>query len=225
METPVIHPTLSLMNETRSGRRNLLSMALFAALALVAGFVVPAQNSAAHSSKAAGKIVKVVIKTELGDAVVEVDEEHAPITAANFLQYVDQKFYDGGSFFRATTPENQKEKPVPIEVIQGGPSEAKAGQDYPAIKLERTSVTGLKHVNGAISMARGEADSATISFFICINDQPGLDFGGKRNPDGQGFAAFGKVVSGMDVIKKIQMSPEKGEGLTPPIKIISIRRQ
>jgi peptidyl-prolyl cis-trans isomerase A (cyclophilin A) len=225
MESIVVRQTLDLKNEKRSGCRKVLSTAMFVTSMLLTGLVVFAQNSVARTSKPAGKSVNVVIKTESGDIVVEIDGEHAPITAANFLHYVDQRLYDGGSFFRSTTPDNQKEKPVPIEVIQGGPAEAKASKDYPAIKLERTSVTGLKHVNGAISMARGEADSATISFFICINDQPGLDYGGKRNPDGQGFAAFGKVISGMDVVKKIQMSPEKGEALTPPVKIISIRRQ
>ena len=85
-------------------------------------------------------------------------------------------------------------------------------------------MTGLKHVDGAISMARAKPGSATSSFFICVNDQPELDFGGKRNPDGQGFAAFGRVVKGMDVVRAIQALPAQGQQLAPPVKIISVRR-
>ena len=103
---------------------------------------------------------------------------------------------------------------------------------FPPIALERTSVTGLLHKDGAISMARGMPDSATSGWFICINDQPSLDFGGARNPDGQGFAAFGRVVSGMDVVRKIQQAPSsadrktntEAQRLTPPIKIIKVAR-
>jgi peptidyl-prolyl cis-trans isomerase A (cyclophilin A) len=169
-------------------------------------------------------IVRVLVKTEAGDFIVELDSKRAPITTSNYLRYVDGKFYDGGSFFRTTTPENQKQKPIGIEVIQAGTAEVKGRAEFPAIPLERTNVTGLKHVDGAISMARGGPDTATSSFFICIGDQPSLDFGGKRNPDGQGFAAFGKVVRGMEVVRKIQMSPAQGEMLKPPVKITSISR-
>ena len=91
--------------------------------------------------------------------------------------------------------------------------------------METTKQTGLHHTNGTISMARGAPASATSSFFICINDQPSLDFGGKRNPDGQGFAAFGKVTKGMDVVKKIQqLYPDQGQYFKPPVTIISIDR-
>src|SRR5437867_4887633 len=89
--------------------------------------------------------------------------------------------------------DNQPDSPVKIEVIQAGVSAEHAGGGFPPIPLERTSVTGLRHTDGAISMARGQPDSATSGWFICINDQPSLDFGGARNPDGQGFAAFGRV--------------------------------
>jgi peptidyl-prolyl cis-trans isomerase A (cyclophilin A) len=85
-------------------------------------------------------------------------------------------------------------------------------------------MTGLKHLDGTISMARGGPGTAASSFFFCINDQPELDYGGRRNPDGQGFAAFGRVVRGMDVVRAIQALPAKGQQLTPPIKIISVRR-
>jgi peptidyl-prolyl cis-trans isomerase A (cyclophilin A) len=108
---------------------------------------------------------------------------------------------------------------------------AKAG--FPPITLERTNVTGILHKDGVISMARGAPDSATSGWFICINDQPSLDFGGQRNPDGQGFAAFGRVVSGMDVVRKIQLAPSsatrttntEAQRLTPPIKILKVARQ
>ena len=100
--------------------------------------------------------------------------------------------------------DNQPDSPVKIEVIQAGVNADRAKDGFPAIPIERTSVTGLRHTDGAISMARGQPDSATSGWFICINDQPSLDFGGARNPDGQGFAAFGRVVQGMDVVRKIQ---------------------
>jgi peptidyl-prolyl cis-trans isomerase A (cyclophilin A) len=101
---------------------------------------------------------------------------------------------------------------------------AKAKKEFPPIKLERTRDTKLAHKNGTISMARDGPDTATSDFFICIGDQPELDFGGKRNPDGQGFAAFGKVIKGMEVVKKIQAAPSKDQSLQPPIKIGRLRR-
>jgi peptidyl-prolyl cis-trans isomerase A (cyclophilin A) len=165
---------------------------------------------------------KVLIKTELGDIIVEIFADKAPITAANFLKYVDNKLYDGTAFFRTVTMDNQPKDEIKIEVIQGG--QLANDKEFPAIPLERTSVTGLKHIDRAISMARGGPDSATSSFFFCVGDQPELDFGGRRNKDGQGFAAFGKVVAGMDVVRKIHQSPKENQSLKPPIKIISIAR-
>jgi peptidyl-prolyl cis-trans isomerase A (cyclophilin A) len=120
---------------------------------------------------------------------------------------------------------NQQDNPVKIEVIQAGVSAAHADDGFPPIPLERTSVTGLQHTDGTISMARGQPDSATSGWFICINDQPALDFGGARNPDGQGFAAFGRVVQGMDVVRKIQQAPNaEAQRLTPPIRIVKAAR-
>jgi peptidyl-prolyl cis-trans isomerase A (cyclophilin A) len=167
----------------------------------------------------------VVIQTEKGDIVIEVDAAKAPVTAANFLRYVDGKFYDGGRFHRTVTLANQPNDKVRIQVIQADANPGKAKQAFAPIALERTSKTGLKHKNGTISMARDKPDSATFDFFICIGDQPELDFGGKRNPDGQGFAAFGRVVKGMEVVKKIQMAPAKGQVLTPAVKIVKVRRK
>jgi peptidyl-prolyl cis-trans isomerase A (cyclophilin A) len=172
-----------------------------------------------------GAMTRVRVETSMGVIVLEVDGAKAPATAANFLKYVDAGHYDGGTFHRTVTMGNQPDSPVKIEVIQAGVAEAKAKEGFGPIALERTSVTGLKHVNGAISMARGMPDSASSGWFICINDQPELDFGGKRNPDGQGFAAFGRVVEGMDVVRKIQTAPNKTlQQLTPPIQIIKAAR-
>jgi peptidyl-prolyl cis-trans isomerase A (cyclophilin A) len=167
--------------------------------------------------------VRVVIQTELGNIEVEIYAVKAPITAANFLQYVDGGFYDGGVVHRTVKPDNQPNNAVKIEVIQASLNPEK--KSFAPIQLERTKQTGLKHVNGAISMARSTPDSATSDFFICIGDQPELDFGGKRNPDGQGFAAFGKVTKGMEVVKKLQQAPAAGQRLKPPLKILSLKRK
>ena len=164
-------------------------------------------------------MVVVVLTTGLGKIELQLDQAHAPLATANFIQYVSDGFFDGGGFFRTVTSTNQPLDKVKIAVIQAtaNPERKETG---PPIKLERTSVTGLKHKDGTVSMARSAPDTATIDFFICIGDQPELDFGGKRNPDGQGFAAFGKVVNGMDIVRKIHQSKAQGQQLTPPIKIL-----
>jgi peptidyl-prolyl cis-trans isomerase A (cyclophilin A) len=122
--------------------------------------------------------------------------------------------------------DNQPKDAVKIEVIQAGIDPARDKEVTETIALERTSVTGLRHVDGTVSTPRLKPDSARTGFFICINDQPELDFGGKRNPDGQGFAAFGRVVRGMDVVRRIQMAPNTdAQNLTPPIAIVSAKRR
>jgi peptidyl-prolyl cis-trans isomerase A (cyclophilin A) len=179
------------------------------------------------------KPVLVVFETELGAITVAIDVEHAPVTSANFLKYVDGKFYDGGVFNRSVRPDNTVRHDVEIQVVQVQSDPARAREMFPAIPIERTSVTGLHHTDGTLSMARSSPDSAQASFSIMIGDQLSLDFGGARNADGQGFAAFGKVVAGMDVVRKIHQSKtsETGRGsyrtetLDPPIKIISARRK
>jgi peptidyl-prolyl cis-trans isomerase A (cyclophilin A) len=125
-------------------------------------------------------------------------------------------------FFRVCTPENEKERTIKIQVIQGG--EVSEAKQFEPISIETTKQTGIRHHDGTLSMARDAPNSATSSFFICINDQPELDFAGKRNPDGQGFAAFGKVKKGMKVVKKIQSQKEKDQRLIIPVVIQSIRR-
>ena len=168
--------------------------------------------------------VRVLLTTEAGEIEIEVDTARAPITAANFLKYVDARLFDGGVFHRTVRPDNQQEKPVKIDVIQARANRERLAEFPPAIPLERTNVTKILHKDGTISMARAEPDTGRSEFFICVGDQPSLDFGGARNPDGQGFAAFGRVVRGMDVVRKIQMSAAKGETLTPSIRIVSARR-
>ncbi|MFT3913037.1 MAG: peptidylprolyl isomerase [Anaeromyxobacteraceae bacterium] len=171
---------------------------------------------------AATKPVHVVMTTGLGELELAVDVAHAPVTAKNFLRYVEAGHYDGGRFHRTVTlkPDNQPNNKVKIEVIQGGVAPEQEAKGWPAIGLERTTKTGLRHLDGTISMARAEPDSATSDFFVCVGPQPELDFGGKRNPDGQGFAAFGQVVKGMDVVRKIQAAPADGQTLTPAVRIL-----
>lgn len=189
----------------------------------ILSFVLCAGLAAADEPKAA-KPVRVRIETDKGDIELELDAAKAPNTVANFLKYVDGKFYDGGQFHRTVTPDNQPDNKVKIEVIQGGINPKKMKDEFKPIKLERTKDTGVKHKDGTISMARDGPDTATSDFFICISDQPELDFGGKRNPDGQGFAAFGRVTKGMDVVKKIQASAAKRQTLEPAITIKKIAR-
>jgi len=182
---------------------------------------------AAAQDLQAGEVL-VRIETALGAIDIAVDTKRAPITAANFLKYVDGGFYDGGRFHRATRPDNYTptppDKPA-MEIIQGGINPERRRDAFPPIPLERTSVTGLKHVIGTVSMARTPAaDSARSDFFICLDDQPSLDFGGKRFDDGQGGGAFGRVLKGMDVVRKIQQQPVEKQALTPPVTIVRISR-
>ena len=175
----------------------------------------------------ADKNPKVFISTEMGDIIIELYADKAPITVANFLQYVDSEKFNGvACFYRVVRPDNQPNNPIKIEVIQGGfatDSLIEKKQLLP-IKHETTNETGVLHLDGTISMARLEPGTASSEFFICIGDQPELDFGGKRNPDGQGFAAFGRVIEGMDVVKKIQQLEDKDQYLKKPVFIIEILR-
>lgn len=166
--------------------------------------------------------IKCEIETSLGTILIELYPDKAPITVSNFLTYVNNGLYDNSSFFRVCTPENEADREIRIEVIQGGNVEET--KSYPPIKIETTEQTGIKHFNGTISMARSEPDTATSQFFICIKDQPELDFRGKRNPDGQGFAAFGKVIQGMDIVLNIQKQKDEDQYLINPIVIKTINR-
>ena len=167
---------------------------------------------------------RVAIETQAGPMLLELDLANAPISTCNFLGYVSRGDYDTGSFFRTVVRATNTANPNPIDVIQAATEHGSDDDSQPPIPLERTRDTGLRHTAGTISMARDGPDSATSSFFIVTQDTPSLDFGGARNPDGQGFAAFGHLVEGLDVARAIQMSPaDDEEALTPPVKITSAR--
>lgn len=165
---------------------------------------------------------KYMIETEIGNIVLEVYPEQALVTVNNFKRYVDQGLFEGASFYRVVRMDNQPKDSIKIEVIQGDFT----GKDYyfPAIFHETTEITGLKHLDGTVSMGRFEVGSTAAEFFICIGDQPELDFNGKRNPDGQGFAAFGQVLEGMDVVRKIQSGEADDQTLKKSIVINRIRK-
>jgi len=173
--------------------------------------------------------VAVTLTTALGTIEVAVDLARAPLSAGDFLKYVDRRLFDGGAFYRTVRPDNDT-NPVKIDVVQGGVTDDK--KVLPPIPHEPTNKTGLRHRDGAISIARDKPGTGTAAaFFICIGDQPELDFGGRRNPDRQGFAAFGQVIHGMDVVRAIWKSkadapygPMVAQRLTPPIEIVRARR-
>lgn len=189
----------------------------FILLILLSAFTLSCSNQSSTNPK-------VEIKTEFGNIIIELYPEKAPITCENFLKYINQNEFKGAMFYRTVTMNNQPNNDIKIEVIQGGLGFDVEESAFPPIKLETTQETGVKHLNGTISMARSEPNTATTEFFICINNQPELDFGGMRNPDGQGFAAFGQVISGMDVVEKIQSLENKNQMIIHPTKIkISLR--
>lgn len=195
-------------------RRELLSL-----LPVLAGF-------GATRAQAKGRIVRTRVVTALGSFVIAVDPRVAPVTVANYLNYVDHHELDEGSVYRIVTPGNQgPETKFKIEVVQWGmnlPDEQTPL--HPPIAHETTQQTGLRHRDGTVSMARNGPGTATSEFFICIGDQPELDFGGHRNPDGQGFAAFGQVVQGMDVVRAIYARGGAEQFLKQPIAVRTVRR-
>lgn len=151
--------------------------------------------------------VVVTMATTYGNVTIELYLDKAPLSVKNFLLYVDAGHYDGSSFYRTVRYENDYGSPK-IEVIQGGRGDAEA--PFPPIAHESTEETGILHTDGVISMARDGIGTASSEFFICIGNQPGLDFGAIRNPDKQGFAAFGRVIAGMRVVRAIHDSPSNG---------------
>ncbi len=175
--------------------------------------------------------VLVILETELGEIEVSVDVENAPVSAGDFLAYVDQGLYEGAAFYRTVMPDNDNGSPV-ISVIQGGVVDPDRG--LPPVRHETTEETGLRHRDGTISLARSDPGTGGgAAFFICLGDQPSLDHGGMRNPDGQGFAAFGQVTRGMDVVRAVHQREAAGESdsdytagqiLTDPVRIRSARR-
>jgi peptidyl-prolyl cis-trans isomerase A (cyclophilin A) len=171
-------------------------------------------------------MMTIAFFTTAGEIDIAVDPVRAPITAKNFIANVRHHAYDGATFFRTVTthPDNQPGKPagVKIDVIQAGNAPGfKAG---PPIAFEPTSVTGITHRDGTVSMARDDNPvSATTEFFICIGAQPSLDDGGHRSKDHRGFAAFGHVTRGMDVVRAIHAAHAVGQELKPPFTITNAR--
>ena len=167
---------------------------------------------------------QIEIETPQGNIILELYPKQAPITVANFLKYIDENRLKEATFYRVVTPNNQPNSNIKIEVIQGGLYEDEHPDMLEPIAHETTQQTGILHKDGVISMARYGPGTATSEFFICVGDQPSLDFGGRRNGDGVGFAAFGKVIEGMDVVRKIQTLPAKEQYLEPRLKILSVKR-
>jgi len=201
-----------------------LLLSLFAAVPALAQ-----QAPASGQTAPKGDLVPVAIDTSLGRIVVTLDRGHAPVTTANFLHYVDTHRYDGQNFYRAMHAPDANGADGGL--IQGGIT-TDARKLYPPVAHEPTTQTGLHNVAGAISVANRGAGTATSDFFIMISDQLGLDANGPGG-DATGFAAFGHVTEGMDVVKKIWTAPvssTKGEGalkgqmLDPQIKIIKVSR-
>ncbi|MFT7031691.1 MAG: peptidyl-prolyl cis-trans isomerase A (cyclophilin A) [Cyclobacteriaceae bacterium] len=164
-----------------------------------------------------------IMNTELGEIIFEVYPKKAPVTVSNFMKYVGIGKFDGANFYRVVRMDNQPQDDIKIEVIQGNFTDTK--NDQGEIEHETTYQTGIKHENGTISMARLAPGTASLAFFICINNQPDLDYGGKRNPDGQGFAAFGKVLKGMEVVRKIQGGNADKQKLLNVVDITGIRKK
>ena len=203
--------------------------------------MIPAPAASLSTARAVKSVV-VVLETDQGDITMEIDTIQAPVTAANFLRYVDGGFYNGGEFCRSVRPDNEIRNDSPIQVIQFRINDARRGDELPPIPVERTSTTGLRHLDGTVSMARDVTPTrpgpvtATSDVFITIGAQPSLDDTGNRSPDGHGFAAFGRVIAGENVVRTIHASPTPrdtpatpragpGQTLVPAIRIIRAYRQ
>lgn len=168
----------------------------------------------------------VAISTKFGNIEVELYPEQAPETVKAFLRYVDSGYYTNSAFYRVLRDDEQPSNAPKSELIQGGlwKTNYKLSAGLPGIKHETTAQTKILHKNGVISMARLEPGTANTEFFICVGDQPGFDYGGANNADGQGYAAFGKVVKGMNVVHSIYDAPESDGEFDPLIYIFKIKR-
>lgn len=175
----------------------------------------------------ADALTKVLVSTEEGEFLLGIDEKNAPATAANFFAYVDSGHLVDSSVYRIVTMKNQPaDLEHKIEVVQWGwrASEERPEPPFPPIPHEPTSKTGLSHVDGTLSMARWAPGTAGPGFFICLGDQPELNEGGGRNPDGAGFAAFGRLLGGKETIMRLFARAEDVDYLTKPMKVHSVVR-
>jgi len=195
-------------------------------------FAQPAPTVLSEKTATAPETVKVAMQTTLGTITVAIEKQRAPITAGNFLAYVDQKRFDGSNFYRAVKIGDNDDYGMVQGGLRGDPKRV-----FKPIPHEPTNKTGLSHVNGAISMARADPGTATADFFIVIGDLPALDAhpesDAAKETDRVGYAVFGNVIAGMEVVKKILQQPRsetagegamKGQMLASPVKIINVRR-
>ena len=169
---------------------------------------------------------QVEITTRFGDFTIELYEQQAPATVAAFLSYIDSGYYDDASFYRVLVDEDQPSYAPKSNIIQGGIWKTNPSllAKIPGIPHETTAQSRLSHIDGTVSLARLAPGTANSEFFICVGDQPGYDFGGENNPDGQGYAAFGRVVQGMDVVRRMYAAPQRDGQFTPQIFITGFRR-
>ena len=191
-------------------------------------------------------MTRVRFVTDLGDILVEIFDQQAPRTARHFLSYVDEGYYNGASFYRTVrSADNQPKNDVKIDVVEAGfyndyylqamqadmiegkPYDESKGRigSHPVIGLEPTSETGIKHLDGTITLGRTSPDAVDDALVICIGEQPELDAGGRRHPDGLGFPAFGRVVAGMEVAREIYRLPAIGQKIIAEVRILSAVRE
>lgn len=168
----------------------------------------------------------IEISTRFGEIEIELYPKQAPVTVSTFLNYIDSGYYNESSFYRVLKEEDQPDYAFKSQIIQGGIWKTNPSLlvKIPGIPHETTEKTGLSHTDGTLSLARVAPGSANTEFFICVGDQLGYDFGGDNNPDGQGYAAFGRVVKGMDVVMRMYKAPQRDGQFTPHILINSIRK-
>lgn len=170
------------------------------------------------------KYPTIKIETYYGDIIVELYPEKAPKTVNAFLSFVDSGYFKNSSFYRVLKEEDQPSSAFRSELIQGGiyRSNPRLLTQQKGVPLETTKASGLKHLDGTISLARTTPNSGSTEFFICVGDQPAYDYGGGANDDGQGYSAFGRVIKGMRVVLDIHKEPNSGTDYTPAIKIKNI---
>ena len=182
-------------------------------------FAISCQQTNSHTPH-------IEIQTEKGNIELELFADKAPKTVAAFLSYIDSGFFENSNFYRVLNLENQPSNAPKTELIQGGiwKTNITKAQSIPGISHESTQQTGIKHTDGVISLARSAPGTAGTEFFICLGKQPGLDFGGENIADKQGFSAFGRVVKGMTVLRKIYRQRENEQYFKPPIAIYKMVR-
>lgn len=166
----------------------------------------------------------VIIDTRPGEIEIELYPGQAPKSVAAFLSYIKRGYYKNASFYRVLNDDNQPSNAPKAELIQGGTyrSQPALNDTLPGIPHETTGQTKVLHTDGTLSLARMAPGTATTEFFICVGDQPGFNYGGENNPDGQGYAAFGKVIKGMNIVNRIYKMRERDQYFDPPVTIFNI---